>query len=1034
MKSPFLLHGVALAVLPLALSAQSPQAPTAEQLAARAAIAQRPKTVAPPSAPAALVGPAIEAALDLEPGVATSVVQSGNASQIAVLGNLGIITPRAGNNFVLLSSGIAGTSAPEPGTGFGGSGAFGNDTASVTLTLNVPAGATTVSFDYRFFSAEYPDFVFAGFNDTFSARRNGTTIASVSVDSAAFFPAFTSIAGGTGFDIFTADPSGVDTQFGGGLPDAGLTDWLSGSADVVPGSTITLVFGIGDFGDDILDSAVLIDNLQFSNLEILDGDDDAFRQGNDLSNDPAVLADDGQARVGICADGTARLLLRMNLPAPGTVDFAIQGYLGATASGALGLPGGAPQGGALQVASVNTAAGNKAFAVYRAPVDFVRAGNPGDANARTRDIVLDVTFTPQGGGAPQQTTATLTIERPPVVLCHGLWSNPATWNGFAPLVGDGRFDFQRVDYSNNNGGLFAVNRFQTRANAVAARNAKKLRGIASAQVDWIGHSMGGVLPRSFAATGFFRRPDNFGAGDLHKLVTVNTPHWGSPMANLLLSIRNTTFVGDLLVVGMERLGMSVVGGAIDNLAEGSAAYAAIGATPVRTHCIAGIGGSQAIGVADLGLGAAAALVPPPYNALFRLLRLLSFATTAGIYRFQEHDLIVLRPSQEGGLGGGASTVLGGLGSTHTAVTSHAPAASQCIALLNAPQAGASFASPVPAPNLAPLLLAGGPQAPTPAPPGQGVQFTTASATVNPGQAVPVAVAPFGGFQPVSVLFLASSMTATEATTSPFSATFAVPADAIGTFSVIAIAENAQRQIAVSAPLVFPVAVSATLTGLELYSPRIYLQRIGQQLPVSVVGNFNDGVQRVLSGGALGTTYLSNDTSVAVVSADGIVTALREGVAAIVVQNGGFEVSLGAFVAFEVDVGSLGDPCPTSVGLPSIDTGSELPTIGNGAFGIGVRNAPPGSLVLISLASVPPDPIGLPLPGAPSCVRVHVLPADLVVANASAAGTVWHPLPIPNLTSLLGGALSAQAFLVDPVPAGLPLPFGSTPALDCAFGR
>ena len=33
------------------------------------------------------------------------------------------------------------------------------------------------------------------------------------------------------------------------------TDWLSASVAVVPGSTITVVFGIGDFGDAILDSA-----------------------------------------------------------------------------------------------------------------------------------------------------------------------------------------------------------------------------------------------------------------------------------------------------------------------------------------------------------------------------------------------------------------------------------------------------------------------------------------------------------------------------------------------------------------------------------------------------------------------------------------------------------------------------------------------------------------------------------------------------------------------------------------------------------
>ena len=572
-----------LALTAASVTSVALQAQTAEQLARRAAIAARitGAVVASTDMPGA---GAIEAALDLPAGTSTATTTSGDPSQIAVLGNLGIITPRAGADFVLLSSGVAGTNAPEPGTAFGNfGGSLGNDTATVSLTLTVPPLATTLSFDFRFFSAEYPDFILAGFNDTFSALLTTSTGSQqlafdragrpINVDSVSFFPAFTSIAGGTGFDIFAPDPAGVNTSFPGGVPDAGLTDWLSASGVVTPGSTVTIEFGIADIGDYILDSAVLVDNVQFSNLEILDGGDVRFRQGNDLTNDPNVLSQGGQARVGICADGVARLLLRMNLPGAGNVNFSIANFVNATESGSLGNPGAAPQGAMLPVASVATQNGEKAFAVYRAPLDFVRAGVPADGNARSRNLVLNTTFTPQGGGAPQNGMVTLIIERPPVALCHGLWSGPATWNGFAPLVGDPRWDFSRADYSDSNAGLFALNRFQIRRVAQQARAAKNRRGIASAQVDWIGHSMGGNLPRSFAATGFFRRPDNFGQGDLHKLVTVNTPHWGSPMANILIGIRDSGFIGNLLIIAMERLGMTVVGGAIDDLAEGSRALA-----------------------------------------------------------------------------------------------------------------------------------------------------------------------------------------------------------------------------------------------------------------------------------------------------------------------------------------------------------------------------------------------------------------------------------------------------------------------------
>jgi hypothetical protein len=435
------------------------------------------------------------------------------------------------------------------------------------------------------------------------------------------------------------------------------------------------------------------------------------------------------------------------------------------------------------------------------------------------------------------------------------------------------------------------------------------------------------------------------------------------------------------------------------------------------------------------VAAAAALTPPPYKALFQLLHLVSFATTAAIYRFQDHDFIVLRPSQEGGLGGGAITVFGGLGSTHTAVTSHAPAANQCIALLNAATNGASFASPVPAPNLTPPLTGGDSlPGPTPAQPGQGIQFTTTPSAVTPGQTVAVAVAPFGGFQPTSVLFLASSMTAVSVTSPPFTANLTVPADAVQEFSVIAIAENALREIAVSNPLPFPVNVNATLTGIELFADRLYLQRLGQQAVVSVAGNFSDSVQRLLTGGALGTTYLTNDATVATVSAEGIVTAVGEGVAAIIARHGGFEVSLGVFVELEADVASLGTPCATTVGLPTLGTDDEVPSVGNNEFGFAIGNAPANSLVLISLNLGSPDPLGLPLPGAPSCVRVHVLPIDLIATFASGAGNVWHPLPIPNQTSLAGAVLSTQGFVTDLGLGAFALPLGSTPALDIAIGH
>ncbi|MCA8950048.1 MAG: choice-of-anchor L domain-containing protein [Planctomycetes bacterium] len=1027
---------LALALLPaIPLAAQTP-----EQLAHRAAIAAKLSGRSVPSTdtPTAMQ---IEAALDLPAGTASSIVAVGDGSQITAPTALGVIAPQQGNDMLLLSTGVAGTSGPEPGTGFGAfGGAFGNDTASVTLTITVPPGATTLSFDCRFLSAEYPDFVQAGFNDTFSARlttSSGTQELAfdgagrrIEVDSVSFFPAFTSNAGGTGFDIFTEDPEGVDTVFDGGLPDAGLTDWISASGTVTPGDTITIAFGIGDLGDDILDSAVLIDNLKFSSLEVLDGGDAMFLAGNDLTNDPETLAAGGEARIGICADGTSRLLLRMNLPAPGTVDFTIAGFTVADEYGALGNPGAAPAGAMLTVNSVNTTKGDKAYAVFHAPLDFVRAGVAGDQNARMRTLTIDTAYTPMAGPV-ENGTLDLTIERPPLVLCHGLWSNPATWNAFDPLLSSGLFDISRVDYSNNNAGRIAVNRFQVRRVADQANASKRRRGIASTQVDWIGHSMGGLLARSFVATGFYRRPDNFGSGDLHKLISLNTPHWGSPFANLLVGIRETFFLGDLLVIGMERLGMSVVGGAIDDLSEGSAALAAIGPTPVRGHAIGGRGGSQAIGVADIGLAAASALAPPPYNAVFRVLGFLSAATTAAIYRGQEHDFIVLLPSQHGGLAGAAISTFGGLGSIHTSITGHAPASTQCVTLLNARSTGATFAAAFPAPNLAPPVFGDDPM---PAPAGEGITITTTPGPVAPGATVTVDVQAFGGYVPTAVLFVSSSQEFLVDNSAPFSATFTVPTTSIGDFSVMAIAEDAGQFIAGDGPIAFPVTISATLTGIELYTERVYFTKVAEAQGVSVIGDFSDGVQRDVTSPALGTTWLTSDPNVVAVSADGVLTAVGEGSAAVVAQNGGFEVSLGVFVGWEADVSVSGQGCPTTFGVPEIGTAGGLPVIGNLGFELTAANLPVPGLGSFLLQIGPSSPTGTPIVGGPPCLLRYVTPVTRLLVMPSATGTGSMPIPIPNDPAFAGLPLGAQVLAWDFALTGFPLPIGSSMALDVYVGH
>jgi hypothetical protein len=160
----FVLVGalIVLSVFPVFAQDQPPM--PVESLEARRALAESGARFVPPLAPAN--AGELATALDVGAPLLTSAVRTGANQAAGVFSNLGTITPRSGNSLIVLSSGVAGTSSPEIGTDFGIEGAFNFDEATLTLTFNLPPGVSRITFDYMFFSAEFPEFVGSIFNDT----------------------------------------------------------------------------------------------------------------------------------------------------------------------------------------------------------------------------------------------------------------------------------------------------------------------------------------------------------------------------------------------------------------------------------------------------------------------------------------------------------------------------------------------------------------------------------------------------------------------------------------------------------------------------------------------------------------------------------------------------------------------------------------------------------------------------------------------------------------------------------------------------
>jgi hypothetical protein len=214
--------------------------------------------------------------------------------QVGVMSSFGsAVLPKGGSNLVVISSGRARTvgqpnacgqcNCSEVGLGTAPSGYpqngngcdIGdkiNDDIGLEVALKAPANATGYSFDFKFYTYEYPEFVCSLFNDQFMALANpappGANNGNISFDSAnnpvsvniAFFdvcsgcPAGAGELAGTGFDVWTG-------TFDDG--EAGGTSWLRTTAPIDPNATVTLRLAVWDTQDTYLDSSAIMDNFQW---------------------------------------------------------------------------------------------------------------------------------------------------------------------------------------------------------------------------------------------------------------------------------------------------------------------------------------------------------------------------------------------------------------------------------------------------------------------------------------------------------------------------------------------------------------------------------------------------------------------------------------------------------------------------------------------------------------------------------------------------------------------------------------------------
>jgi pimeloyl-ACP methyl ester carboxylesterase len=264
---------------------------------------------------------------------------------------------------------------------------------------------------------------------------------------------------------------------------------------------------------------------------------------------------------GSVADGTTQTVLRIPATSAAQVfTVTVINDKGASSTsvpddGGLMALGGSASSlvSSLNVAAVTTSAGPEAFAIYRAPVNFSRGS--ADNSLTTRSVTLSVA--PAGGSA---TSTGVTVARPPVVLVHGLWGNASSFNNFTPLITDANFNVSRAVYANAITGITSTTpSFSSSVDSSIEANSlgfaynapsvlsqinnfvsayRTTANVAAVKADVVAHSMGGDISRTMFLLSAFLSNTTFGAGPINKLITIATPHLGTPVAADLLSSSN----------------------------------------------------------------------------------------------------------------------------------------------------------------------------------------------------------------------------------------------------------------------------------------------------------------------------------------------------------------------------------------------------------------------------------------------------------------------------------------------------------------
>ncbi len=622
-------------------------------------------------------------------------------------------------------------------------------------------------------------------------------------------------------------------------------------------------------------------------------------RGNAITTNPAALTR-APSVTSAAADGATIVLLRFNANAPGSVKFSFSVDGNPDDSG-LSTWGAEEHLASVTQRTTPTGTAHQAFAVYHVASDFWRS--VADDKQPRRQITFLAEFTPDLGGATALAQS-FWIVRPPLVFIHGIWSgNKSTWRfnlAHESPYADNKYEVSWDGYTSIANNIGNVDRgIQTALGAMRSRN------IAVTRVDIIAHSMGGLLARAWGGDARYARANNYNKGDYHTLTTLNTPHAGSPLANILITLRdiplnpNIAFVGLTASWGMPISSCGSVWvplicppGAIDDLRVGSDALKNLPRPRVPMHALvgeAGINGAYCVTLTSVLAKLVSVLIQGPISTSdeFSLL----------VFGELRHDQIVGSVSQKGGLPIAAVDEYTACPSAHTNATASSDYSNRLARLLDSRSSDKAFSVSGDEPastevqTLEATRIAAVPAIRAASSATVTIDSPQDGTALDGNVPLTVRVSATGLVKSISLL---GDRVILDKTQAPYEFTVFLPGDVLGQTTFVAVAEFTDGTIAISEPVNVNVRRNLAIESLQLGATSRALM-IGNPDQLYVQALFADGILRDVTRSTLGTTYTSGDDAILSVSQDGILSGRNPGTTTVTARNGAAEATTFVFV-------------------------------------------------------------------------------------------------------------------------------------------